>query len=73
MDYDYDDMYFWKDTRNKRGTKIEEKLNKLGSGLKMVSKSTNYKEMQKAIHRNTEQIKANAIKRRDERIRTILG
>ena len=40
-----------KDTRNKRGTKIEGTLNSKGGGLCLVKKSTNFKEMAKAMKR----------------------
>ena len=34
-----------RDTRNKRGGKVEEDLNKNGGGLQMVKKSNNHKEI----------------------------
>lgn len=57
-----------RDTRNKRGGKLEEDLNKVGGGLKMAKKSNNFKEMEKAQKRMMEKRKIQADAKRQERL-----
>ena len=59
------------DTRNKRGGRVEEDLNKIGNGLNMAKKSSNFKEMAKAhkrmMQKRKQQIEAKRIERTERR------
>ena len=61
-----EDVY--KDTRNKKGTKLEEDLNKVGGGLSMAKKSNNFKEMAKAQKRMMEKRKVQIEAKKKERM-----
>ena len=61
-----EDLQF--DTRNKRGTRTEEVLNKQGNGLNMAKKSNNFKEMAKAHKRMMEKRKQQIENKKKERL-----